>query len=466
MNQTDQQDAPGGIIRITSEDAYSPHVEDLLKRQASMRGEGGITRDRRRKWYFQNWFVFALAGLAGALGGWALLEPYFADMIYLQGKLTDIRHAEKVSWTHDGQQKQLQLQPVAEASVGGRPVVIVEQTRWIDAKGRYLDLDLSTLRAGQDIGCYVEYIPARGGMGLALFVTAGDKRLSDFELTAPLDRLVARSHAAGMLLFPVIAALIGLMIGAADGLMCRLWRRLLLGGAVGLLVGFIGGFISLLLAELVYHPLNALAIQQQGPTPGSLTTFGFLVQMTGRSLAWCLAGMAMGLAQGISLLSKRLLLYGFLGGLIGGLLGGLLFDPIDMLLLGALKPSAHWSRLVGFAVIGLAVGAMIGIVELLARDAWLRMVEGPLAGKEFLLFKDIMRIGSSPRSEIYLFNDPQVAAQHAILRSTGDIYELENTSGANPLTVNGRPVTRTRLRHGDRIVLGLTAFVFQQRRTE
>ena len=32
------------------------------------------------------------------------------------------------------------------------------------------------------------------------------------------------------------------------------------------------------------------------------------------------------------------------------------------------------------------LGAMIGIVELLARDTWLRMTQGPLSGKEFILF--------------------------------------------------------------------------------
>ena len=131
--------------------------------------------------------------------------------------------------------------------------------------------------------------------------------------------------------------------------------------------------------------------------------------MTGRGLAWCLAGAAMGLGQGIALRSGRLLLYGLLGGLIGGLLGGLLFDPIDLLLLGSNKPGAALSRAIGVGVIGATVGAMIGIVELLARDAWLQMLEGPLAGKEFLIFKDLLYVGASPRSDIYLFNDKAVA---------------------------------------------------------
>jgi pSer/pThr/pTyr-binding forkhead associated (FHA) protein len=109
---------------------------------------------------------------------------------------------------------------------------------------------------------------------------------------------------------------------------------------------------------------------------------------------------------------------------------------------------------------------MIGVVELLARDAWLRMNQGPLAGKEFLVFKDTMRMGSSPRSDIYLFNDSQVADQHAVLRATGDAYELENLSQHAPVTVNGRPISRSRLRHGDQIGLGSTLFTFNCKRRD
>ena len=157
-------------------------------------------------------------------------------------------------------------------------------------------------------------------------------------------------------------------------------------------------------------------------------------------------------------------MFGLLGGVVGGLLGGLLFDPIDFILLGADKPSAHWSRLIGLVTIGAAVGAMMGIVELLARDAWLRMTEGPLAGKEFLLFKDVLRIGSSSQSDIYLFNDDSVASHHATLRVVGDEYEIENLSRNNPVLVNGRAVQRARLRHGDQVSIGRAVFLFQRRK--
>jgi hypothetical protein len=173
----------------------------------------------------------------------------------------------------------------------------------------------------------------------------------------------------------------------------------------------------------------------------------------------------MGLGQGIALRSKRLLIYGLLGGIVGGLLGGVLFDPIDTFLRGTENPSAAMSRLIGFGVIGLAVGATIGIVELLARDAWLRMTQGPLTGKEFLVFKDVMNIGSSPRSDIYLFNDSQVAENHAVLRAVGDECEIEAKNSTSPVLLNNRSITRARLRHGDNVTIGRTSFVFQQRKS-
>src|SRR6201999_4304370 len=139
-----------------------------------------------------------------------------------------------------------------------------------------------------------------------------------------------------------------------------------------------------------------------------------------------------------------LLIYGLIGGIAGGLLGGLLFDPIEMFLSGKDRADAGMSRMVGFTVIGVTVGAMIGLVELLARDAWLAMTEGPLRGKEFLIFKDIMKVGSSPRSDLYLFNDPLVAENHAVIRALGEDCEIEAVQNTHPLAVNSSLVRRSR----------------------
>lgn len=459
---------PENVIRITAADAASPHVDDLLNRQAALRGETGMGGRRKRKWYYSNWFVFMLAGTLAALFAWGLLEPYFNDLLYVQGKIEEVQVAvpELPGQLIDPAGHDISAKLGGIATINGDPVWFTAYARPLNDPEADEPFDLKSLKPGQEVGVYVEYNePLRGeAIALARFVDTDPP--PGHPATRRLSQLDAAQTAVALLMFPVVAAMVGLAIGSADGLVCRLWRRMLLAGIVGLVVGFLGGFLSQFLAGLVYTPLNMLAMKQSGEGIANLTAMGFFIQMCGRSLAWGMAGMAMGLGQGIALRSGRLLLYGFLGGAIGGLLGGLLFDPIDLILLGVDKPSAHVSRLIGFAVIGATVGLMIGVVELLARDAWLHMVAGPLAGKEFLIFKDRLQVGSSPRSDIYLFNDADVAERHAVIRAAADQYEIEAADQFHPVLVNGRAVTRTRLRHGDQITLGRTVFAFQRRRTD
>jgi hypothetical protein len=420
------------IIRISKDEAMSIHVDDMLKRQMNMRGDPGVTRDRSRAWYYQNWFVFGLVGLLGALAAWAVLEPMFSDYLYIQGKVTAVKDFADLNHSHlKTEQDEAFLDNAGAITINGENVLLLDNTRELtkDRGGRRIKP--GSIEVGDDIGAYVEYFEGNGeSLSAALYVVRSPEPQKPAIAAMTLHQLAARKSAAALLLFPLVAGFIGLFIGAVDGLVCRVMRRALLCGAVGLFVGFVGGFISSMLANLAYSPLHHLAMGQAGAN--GLSSFGFVLQMIGRGLAWCLAGSTMGLAQGIALRSKRLLIYGLIGGVVGGLLGGLLFDPIDYFLLGTDKPSAALSRLIGFGVIGLTVGVTIGVVELLARDAWLRMTQGPLTGKEFLLFKDVMNIGSSPRSDIYLFNDSQVADNHAILRAVGDECEIEARQSTYP----------------------------------
>src|ERR1043166_9634016 len=452
------------IIRITAEEAASTHVDDLLKRQMSLRGDPGVTRDRRRAWYYSNWFVFMIVGCIAAIGAWAIIEPFFDDQQYWQGVVENVNTNDAIMPYVLSKKKEVSaklFEGDGSITIRGEKIFFLPRTKELHSDGSKAALDLSTLKKGDTVGVYVHLEPIRHDpdqrilkLGTYVVHSPAPQKPSDAALT--LEQLASSSHAAGRLLFPIVAALVGLAIGAIDGLICRLPMRALLSGGVGLLIGFIGGFISDFIAELAYMPLSKLAAGHLENDAGNITAFGLFVQMVGRGTAWMLVGITMGLGQGIALRSKRLLLYGFIGGVVGGLLGGLVFDPIDLVLLGRDKPSADLSRLVGIAIIGACVGAMIGIVELLARDAWLRMTQGPLAGKEFLIFKDLLKVGSSPRSDIYLFNDAAVADHHATIRSLGEEGDIEAATRDKPLLVNDRVVKSSRLRHGDRITIGST----------
>lgn len=474
--QEDGLPARGGNsapIRITEQDAASSHVDDLLKRQASLQGETGITKNRSRRWYYSNWFVFSLTGALFATLAWLMLEPNYSDTLHFKTQLLAVQGAAAEDSDLEGAKALLTLADNSLVEdVAGDDVevgyLVTTETLLIQPDGSATtDFDVDDLAIDSEVGVHVDE------QGIAVVETpAGVQVVAVVAAIEPTPQRGAfasmksaqdASSAIGLVFFALVSAVVGLGIGAADGLMCRLMRRAVLCGLAGLLVGFVGGFVSGNLANVVYG-LISTAAGGMTDQAGELTTLGFLTQIGGRSLGWAMAGMTMGLGQGLVLRSGKLLLYGFLGGLIGGLLGGLLFDPIQKFLVADTSISAHWARLAGIVVVGTAVGLMIGIVELLARDAWLNMIRGPLAGKEFLIFKDLVRVGASPSSDIYLFNDDEVRQQHATIRAVADNYEIEAVDD-NSVLVNSRPVRRAKLRHGDQITLGSTVFAFQRRHT-
>ena len=122
--------------------------------------------------------------------------------------------------------------------------------------------------------------------------------------------------------------------------------------------------------------------------------------MMGRAAAWAVAALPAGLGQGIALREKKVILNGVVGGVLGGLLGGMLFDPIcslDQCRSGPRSAAASAST-----IIGLLVGLFVGLVEGWTKTAWLLMRAGPLAGKQFVMFRDTTVLGSSPKAEVYL----------------------------------------------------------------
>src|SRR5207248_2169258 len=157
--------------------------------------------------------------------------------------------------------------------------------------------------------------------------------------------------------------------------------------AVGLGIGFAGGVISIFPTGIVFAIMASLAVEAGHMQPGDVMPhgFGLFLLIVGRSIAWSIAAIPAGMGQGIALKEKKVIWNGILGAVLGGLLGGMMFDPIYMVL--ARPHDASVSRGVGFAVIGVMVGVFVGLVEQWTKSAWLLMKAGPLAGKQFILYR-------------------------------------------------------------------------------
>ncbi len=268
-----------------------------------------------------------------------------------------------------------------------------------------------------------------------------------------------------ILVFPIVAAAIGLFLGAAEGIMCRSPSRAFLCGLVGLGVGFGGGLITLIPAIIIFGIMVSIAVQfwnnpLQNHTP---TGLALVILMMGRAAAWAVAAITAGLGQGIALREKRVILNGIVGGVMGGLVGGMLFDPISVVFHATERATV--SRGVGFTIIGLSVGLFVGLVEGWTKTAWLLMRAGPLAGKQFVMFRDTTVLGSSPKAEVYLFKDEAIEPRHALIYNRGGRFEIEDCNTRDGTYVNGVPIKRQILKHGDQVVLGKTVLEFQLKET-
>ena len=160
-----------------------------------------------------------------------------------------------------------------------------------------------------------------------------------------------------------------------------------------------------------------------------------------RGIAWMVFGAAGGVTYGILGQSSRQTLYGALGGALGALVGGLLFDPIAILTHGGAV-----SRGVGFSLLGMATGIAIGLVESAMKDRWLYVTAGPLAGKQFILYKPRTVIGSDQHSDIYLFKDANIQPQHAVIEIAGARVQLRALGN---VFVSGQPARLQVLQSGN-----------------
>lgn len=259
------------------------------------------------------------------------------------------------------------------------------------------------------------------------------------------------------------------MIAISEGLLSRTWSKMLSNGAVAIGIGLVGGLVCIFIAsilfaigvvsvQLTYAAFSKAAASQFPHAEDPTMPFPLLVgYMSARSFGWAAFGFVTGLTPGLTAKSRDLTMVGILGGIVGGFLGGLLFDPLVNL-----SGGAALSRCIGFGCIGLLSGFSIGFIEQLSKDAWLYMEAGPLAGKQFVIYKDPTRIGSSPKCEVFIFKDSEVEPEHAALRPSGQTHEIESL-GSQPVIVNGQRINRQRLEDGDQIRIGRACFRYYVR---
>jgi hypothetical protein len=244
----------------------------------------------------------------------------------------------------------------------------------------------------------------------------------------------------------VVGMVIGLGLAIAEPVVAHNGKSAIIRTVIGAVLGALGGYVCALFINDIYHYLG-----------GGKDASSFVQQMFARGVGWSILGAFLAIAPGIAMRNLKKFLLGLAGGAIGGLLGGILFDPICQLT-GSDVPA----RCVN--ILGLGVGAAVAtaLLEEAAKQGWLKVATGVITGKQFILYRNPTVIGSSPKTEIYLFKDPTVAPKHAAINGIGGEFLLTALNGTTVL-INGRPVQQQRLRNGDQIRVGNTIFLFGSR---
>jgi hypothetical protein len=289
------------------------------------------------------------------------------------------------------------------------------------------------------------------------------------------------------------AAFAGWLLGRAPGHLAPLAEAGLKGGCLGLMVA-----ISLSVLDALWNSSGQLV-----PTAGRVLSAalvsvlgGFFGGVVGQALClltdnsvfsavftlvgWTLTGLLIGVSLGVFDLvaqaaggrggsgALRKLRNGVLGGTAGGILGSLLF----LALMAAWpvvfrhKPLAKlWTpSALGFAVLGACLGLLIGLAQVVLREAWLRVEAGFRAGRELILSRDTLTIGRAESCDLGLFGDPAVDKVHArIVRQNGAYVLSDAGTQAGTYLNDTRLVAPMVLHSGDAIRVGRNLIRFQER---
>jgi MFS family permease len=254
---------------------------------------------------------------------------------------------------------------------------------------------------------------------------------------------------ADFLMIPAIVGLLCLGFGVAESIVERSAKKALIRAAICLPLGAVLGVVFEFIANIIYSVGISICVEMGAQTNHNPALW------VARGIAWMVFGAAGGVVYGTAGMSGKKVLYGLLGGVLGAGLGGILFDPIAIATHGGAV-----SRAVGFALVGMATGIAVGLVESALKDRWLYVTAGPLAGKQFILYKPRTVMGSDQSCDIYLFKDTNILKEHAIVELAGSRIMLR---AIGQTYVSGQPVRQQVLMSGAVVQIGRYAFRYQER---
>lgn len=405
-------------LKISWDDLSSDSVEKKLKEQQAVASTQehyqatnvAVPQRKRRFDFLLSAIVYlSLFGAIGGLIGWGL--------------------GEVLRYRPDAQKEAIELISQYE--------LVVTSMKKTQATPEEIERDTRTLRKAGDSNPYFR---------IYIDPTLSDQQKEERTI-AQVRSDSERNFIAGLIFFGVCGIAISVMLAIADAVIERNINGAIIYGSTAAVVGAVGGLVVAYVINIVQ---TQLIPTDETPEMG--------MRILANVISWGLLGLFLAATPGLILRNGKRLLIGMVGGLIGGAIGGIAYAPVQDAV-----GNEMISRLIAVVLIGLLAGLACGVIENVVKTGWVKVESGLIAGKQFVLYRNPTFIGSHPMSHIYLFNDPAVGRRHACIHIVPGGYELEDLPLGSRTFVNDKPVTRTRLKLGDRIKVGQTEFIFQEK---
>jgi hypothetical protein len=272
--------------------------------------------------------------------------------------------------------------------------------------------------------------------------------------TMPLGKAGIRGMWLGMM--------IALGLGLLDALWCLSVTRLVQIGmrvGVAVMVGCLAGLLGGILGQGLYG-LTGWEV---------FYVFG-----------WTLTGLLVGSSVGVFELlasavlqrdfrgSLKKLIKALVGGSVGGLLGGVLSLVLKMVFASFFEGKdveSLWGPTAwGFVALGVCIGLLIGLAQVILKEAWIKVEKGRRPGREMFLTLERTTVGRAEACDIGLFGDNQIEKLHACILQAGNRYYVEDQQTPAGTFVNEQLVVgRMPLKSGDRIRVGDSVLCFKER---
>lgn len=255
------------------------------------------------------------------------------------------------------------------------------------------------------------------------------------------------------LIFSVIqGACLGLCFGAFfgsfEGIVVSSRPKAVSGFLFGALFGAAAGAAGAALGQLFLFSAGAAIWRSSSERNG----MGLAVAS---GLAWAFIGLCLACVEGIRARSARKLLVGAAGGLSGGLMGGAALSTLSYLYPGRPLP-----LLAGLAAFGLCIALCYSAFENRFSLGTLVLLNGALAGKEYVVLNGETTIGADPDCDVVLPGYPGVLGRHASIRLSRGTLSVRAAGDGGRVLVNDEPPAGRALRPEDVIAVGKAKFIY------